>query len=127
MSTIDGNGILFYEETDPVSPLHTLLNTGQQSVGDALDAISRVRVVATAAGPGSTTDYTGAAIATSVTVGVIAGHSYLVSAVVAGSKITNAGLARARFGGSSGTSIKNFATSRLNAGDEFGGSGSYVY
>lgn len=36
MSTIDSNGVLFYEETDPISPIHTLLNTGQQSVSDAL-------------------------------------------------------------------------------------------
>ena len=36
MTTTDGKGIIFYEETDPVSPLHTLLNTGQQSISDAL-------------------------------------------------------------------------------------------
>lgn len=36
MGTIDSNGIYFYEDTDAVSPLHTLLNVGQQSVSDAL-------------------------------------------------------------------------------------------
>lgn len=36
MATTDSKGILFYEETDAVSPLHTLLNTGQQSVSNAL-------------------------------------------------------------------------------------------
>src|SRR5665647_1652654 len=36
MATTDSNGILFYEDTDAVSPLHTLLNTGQQSVSNAV-------------------------------------------------------------------------------------------
>lgn len=40
MATTDSNGILFYEETDAVSPLHTLLNGGQQSVSDAFTAFS---------------------------------------------------------------------------------------
>jgi hypothetical protein len=42
MGTIDANGIYFYEETDAVSPLHTLLNTGQQSVSDAFDGTTRI-------------------------------------------------------------------------------------
>lgn len=41
MTTTDGNGIVFYEETDPVSPLHTLLNTGQQSVSNAIEQINQ--------------------------------------------------------------------------------------
>jgi len=36
MATTDSKGILFYEGTDAVSPLHTLLNAGQQSVSNAL-------------------------------------------------------------------------------------------
>lgn len=36
MGTTDSNGVYFYEETDPVSPLHTLLNVGQQSISDAI-------------------------------------------------------------------------------------------
>ncbi len=39
MTTVDSNGIVFYETTDPVSPLQTLLNTGQQSVSDAITAL----------------------------------------------------------------------------------------
>lgn len=39
MATTDTNGILFYETTDPVSPLNTLLNSGQQSVSDAVGAL----------------------------------------------------------------------------------------
>lgn len=49
MATIDSNGILFYEETDAVSPLHTLLNGGQTSVTNAITALG---------GPGSWTSYT---------------------------------------------------------------------
>lgn len=37
MGTVDERGIYFYEETDAVSPLHTLLNVGQQSVSDAIE------------------------------------------------------------------------------------------
>lgn len=36
MTTTDSNGIIRYQTTDPVSPLHTLLNLGMQSVSDAL-------------------------------------------------------------------------------------------
>lgn len=36
MATTDANGIVFYEETDAVSPLHTLLNLGQQSISDVV-------------------------------------------------------------------------------------------
>lgn len=42
MATLDDNGILFYEETDPISPIHTLLNTGQQSVSNAFGEASRI-------------------------------------------------------------------------------------
>lgn len=45
MATFDANGILFYEETDAVSPLHTLLNAGQQSVSDAFSGMTRIYVV----------------------------------------------------------------------------------
>jgi hypothetical protein len=46
MGTIDSNGIYFYEDTDAVSPLHTLLNVGQQSVSDALETVSgRYKIV----------------------------------------------------------------------------------
>lgn len=38
MTTTDSNGIVRYQTTDPVSPLHTLLNLGMQSVSDALTA-----------------------------------------------------------------------------------------
>lgn len=41
MGTIDSNGVYFYEDTDAVSPLHTLLNIGQQSVSDALSHRTR--------------------------------------------------------------------------------------
>lgn len=41
MATTDGNGIVFYETTDPVSPLQTLLNTGQQSVSNAIGTRQR--------------------------------------------------------------------------------------
>jgi hypothetical protein len=37
MTTTDANGIVFYETTDPVSPLQTLLNLGQTSVTNALN------------------------------------------------------------------------------------------
>jgi hypothetical protein len=46
MSTINGNGILFYEVTDDVAPLETMLNTGQLSVSEALDATARIFPVA---------------------------------------------------------------------------------
>lgn len=46
MGTTDGNGIFFYETTDPVSPLQTLLNLGQQSVSNALTANVRIWPVA---------------------------------------------------------------------------------
>jgi|SRR5690625_515744 len=36
----DENGIAFYEGTDPVSPLHTLLNSGQSSVAQAIKSIT---------------------------------------------------------------------------------------
>lgn len=42
MGTTDNNGIYFYEDTDAVSPLHTLLNAGQQSVSNALNANPRI-------------------------------------------------------------------------------------
>jgi hypothetical protein len=46
MATTDSNGILFYEDTDIISPLNTLLNTGQTSVSTALSATARVFPVA---------------------------------------------------------------------------------
>ena len=54
MATIDDNGIVFYEETDPISPIHTLLNTGQQSVSDAIGEIKAPTIITstrTAYGP----------------------------------------------------------------------------
>lgn len=48
MATTDANGIVFYETTDPVSPLQTLLNSGQQSISNALSATVRVWPVADA-------------------------------------------------------------------------------
>lgn len=39
MSTIDSNGILFYESTDIVAPLETALNTGQTSVTNAITSM----------------------------------------------------------------------------------------
>src|SRR5665647_576847 len=60
MATTDSNGILFYEDTDAVSPLHTLLNTGQQSVSDAIAARggSIMGTPTTAAAPGTATSGT---------------------------------------------------------------------
>lgn len=40
MTTTDSNGIIRYQTTDPVSPLHTLLNLGMQSVSDAVTTIN---------------------------------------------------------------------------------------
>lgn len=40
MATTDSNGVVFYEDTDPVSPLHTLLNLGQQGTANALQALA---------------------------------------------------------------------------------------
>lgn len=40
MTTTDSNGIVRYQTTDPVSPLHTLLNLGMQSVSDAITPIN---------------------------------------------------------------------------------------
>lgn len=40
MTTTDANGIVFLEETDPISPFHTLMNTLQQGTSDAIDAIN---------------------------------------------------------------------------------------
>lgn len=41
MTTTDGNGIIFLEETDPISPFHTLMNTLQQGTSDSLQAARR--------------------------------------------------------------------------------------
>lgn len=46
MATLDENGILFYEETDPISPFHTFLNTGQQATANALADNLRIFSVA---------------------------------------------------------------------------------
>jgi len=40
MATTDGNGIVFLEETDPISPFHTMINTLQQGTSDALQAFN---------------------------------------------------------------------------------------
>lgn len=37
MTTTNANGIVFLEETDPISPFHTLMNVLQQGTSDALD------------------------------------------------------------------------------------------
>lgn len=55
MGTIDGNGIYFYEETDSLSPLHTLLNVGQQSVSDALGTWAAYTPTWTNLSPGNAT------------------------------------------------------------------------
>lgn len=39
MATTDSNGIVFLEETDPISPFHTTINTLQQGTSDALSGI----------------------------------------------------------------------------------------
>lgn len=39
MTTVDSNGIIRYQTSDPVSPLHTLLNLGMQSVSDAVTGL----------------------------------------------------------------------------------------
>lgn len=49
MATTDSNGILFYEVTDSVSPLQVLLNSGQQSISDALNTTARIFPVASIA------------------------------------------------------------------------------
>lgn len=36
MSYLDSNGVLMYEDTDPISPLQVLLNTGQASISTVL-------------------------------------------------------------------------------------------
>lgn len=36
MATTDSNGIVFLEETDPISPFHTTINTLQQGTSDAI-------------------------------------------------------------------------------------------
>lgn len=40
MTTVDSNGIIRYQTTDPVSPLQTLLNLGMQSVSDAITPLN---------------------------------------------------------------------------------------
>lgn len=49
MGTIDSNGIYLYEDTDSVSPLHTLLNIGQTSVSNAFQSSAQFKNVADAA------------------------------------------------------------------------------
>jgi hypothetical protein len=39
MATTDSNGIVFLEETDPISPFHTTINTLQQGTSDAITGI----------------------------------------------------------------------------------------
>lgn len=40
MATTDINGIVFLEETDPISPFHTTINTLQQGTSDAISALT---------------------------------------------------------------------------------------
>lgn len=42
MSYVDSNGIIRYEATDGVAPLHTALNAGMESVSDAIDSGVRI-------------------------------------------------------------------------------------
>lgn len=53
MTTTDANGIVFYETTDSVSPLQTLLNTGQTSVSNAISTRQKKTNVTGGARPGS--------------------------------------------------------------------------
>lgn len=46
MTTTDANGIVRYTTSDPVSPLHTLLNLGMQSVSDAVTNQTTIHPVA---------------------------------------------------------------------------------
>jgi hypothetical protein len=39
MTTTDSNGIVFLEDTDPISPFHTLMNVLQQGTSDAIAAL----------------------------------------------------------------------------------------
>lgn len=39
MTTTDSNGIIFLEETDPISPFHTLINTLQQGTSDVVEEL----------------------------------------------------------------------------------------
>lgn len=39
MTTTNANGIIFLEESDNISPFHTLINTLQQGTSDALDSV----------------------------------------------------------------------------------------
>lgn len=50
MGTTDSNGIYFYEDTDAVSPLHTLLNLGQTSVANSVQNSIQPKKVANVAG-----------------------------------------------------------------------------
>lgn len=66
MTTTDANGIIRYQTTDPVSPLHTLLNLGMQSVSDAVTGIrspaGSVTMFAGGTVPSGWLDCTGAAV-----------------------------------------------------------------
>lgn len=46
MTTTDANGIIFLEETDAISPFHTLINALQQGTSDAISAGVRIVKVA---------------------------------------------------------------------------------
>lgn len=39
MTTTNANGIVFLEETDPISPFHTLINTLQQGTSNAISGL----------------------------------------------------------------------------------------
>lgn len=53
MATTDANGIVFYEITDAVSPLQVLLNTGQQSVSNAIGTRAKLTKSLAASTPSS--------------------------------------------------------------------------
>jgi hypothetical protein len=46
MTTTNANGIVFVEDTDPISPFQVLLNTLQQGTSDAISSTARVFPVA---------------------------------------------------------------------------------
>lgn len=63
MTTTDANGIVFYQASDPVSPLHTLLNGGQQSVSDAITTINTKSLITPVANAAARTAAVNARIA----------------------------------------------------------------
>jgi len=49
MTTTDANGIVYLQDTDDISPFHTLINVLQAGTSNALDAKTRITRVANAA------------------------------------------------------------------------------